>query len=145
MGYRERQAAIWPGLWTLWNLHRPTGSVGSGTKAFSDKEPVHNQPKTEQNIEDLEEPAAVYDFTGIIQQAHVELLSNPGALAYLESRGISPGLIEKYKIGYDNLGYNHLLQAYPQMQSKGRNSICINMFSHILTQMGGAIIFLLKL
>lgn len=98
----------------------PPDRLGQARKAFSDKEPVHNQPKTEQNIEDLEEPAAVYDFTGIIQQAHVELLSNPGALAYLESRGISPGLIEKYKIGYDNLGYNHLLQAYPQMQSKGR-------------------------
>lgn len=94
--------------------------LAQARKAFSDKESVQNQPKTGQTIEDLEEPAAVYDFKETVEMAHQELLANAGALAYLETRGISAATIEKYKLGYDNQGYNHLLKAHPQMQSKGK-------------------------
>lgn len=99
------------------------------------KEPVKTNYESGQSgssIDDLEEAVKVYDFTDIMTAAHAELLSNAGALAYLETRGISRELIEKYKIGYHNEGYNHLLKAYPELQSKSRKQ---NLYKYVLPYM----------
>ena len=95
-----------------------------------------NQPKTEQNthntlhkesytmsytIENIKDEVTI-DFTDTLKAAHKELLGNPKALAYLQSRGLSMETINAYELGYDAAGYNHLLQAYPQNQSKSKKA-----------------------
>lgn len=95
-----------------------------------------NQPKNERNtqhtihntayttepiIGDLEDTPRL-DFTAAIEAAHRELLETPTALAYLQGRGLSMDTIKAYKLGYDRVGYNHLLQAFPQNQSKSRKT-----------------------
>lgn len=74
------------------------------------------QPKTEQNT--IIQSEVTIDFTDIVKKAHKELMKNNNALAYLQSRGFSMKTITAYELGYDEAGYNHFLQDYPDHQSK---------------------------
>lgn len=77
------------------------------------------KPTTHHKVEQVNKETP--DFTGAVQAAHEALKSNPEALKYLKSRGLSK-TIKKYKIGYDKAGYNHFLQAYPQNQSRSQKA-----------------------
>lgn len=72
------------------------------------------------DIEDLEEPKKVYDFTKIIEASHKELLTNPQALEYYRARGLSEVIIKEYRLGYCKEGYNKLLEGFPELQSQGK-------------------------
>jgi replicative DNA helicase len=72
------------------------------------------------DIEDLEEPDKVYDFTKIIEEAHKELLNTPKAMDYYRSRGLSDEIIKEYKLGYCKDGYNSLLKDFPELHSQGK-------------------------
>lgn len=81
---------------------------------------LHNTPYIKQqqyHIEDIE-PVADIDFTAELAAAHKELLANKEALAYYQSRGLSMDIIERYKLGYAAGGYNTLLKAHEQNQSR---------------------------
>ena len=83
------------------------------------------QPEAPLYIEDLKDTPKI-DFTDIVKQAHMELLGNSKALAYLQGRGLSIDTINKYMLGFDAQGYNHLLKDYPDQQSKSRKSCLYN-------------------
>lgn len=86
---------------------------------------IHNtaytMPQQQYSIEDLEETQVV-DFTAILEAAHKALLENKQALGYMQSRGLSLGIIKEYKLGYAAGGYNSLLKDMPQLQSKSRKA-----------------------
>lgn len=134
------ETEIFKKAYELFNLdidsysHRTTAQ-----EDFSDldsRPEYQNQPKNEQNthntlhkesytmsytIEDIKGEVKI-DFTDALKAAHKELLRNPKALAYLQSRGLSMETINAYELGYDAAGYNHLLQAYPENQSKSEKA-----------------------
>ncbi|MBO6214196.1 MAG: toprim domain-containing protein [Lachnospiraceae bacterium] len=66
--------------------------------------------------EKAEAPAP--DFTKAIEAAHAALMSNPQALSHFTDRGLTKAFIEREKLGYAEKGYNSLLQAYPEHQTK---------------------------
>lgn len=81
-----------------------------------------NKPTNQRidDIEDLEKPIKVYDFTKTIEAAHKESLSNPQALEYYRARGLSEEIIKEYMLGYHKEGYNDLLKDFPELQSQGK-------------------------
>ena len=82
---------------------------------------LHNTQYTTQIIEDLEQ-APTIDFTPEIEAAHKALLENKEALSYLQSRGLSMEMIKRYKLGYAAGGYNSLLQAHTENQSRSQKA-----------------------
>lgn len=82
---------------------------------------TYTQGDAPNNMDMAREPYRV-DFTEIIETAHRELLGNKQALDYLQGRGLSMDMIKAYKLGYDELGYNHFLRNYPAHQCKSRKA-----------------------
>ena len=135
------KTAIFNKAYELFGLeidHHSSGSTTQGNyrEPGSQGTENQNQPKTEQNthntvhntgyttshaIEDLQDEATI-DFTDIVKAAHKELLGNQKALQYLQSRGLSMETIKAYELGYDAGGYNHLLKAHPENQSKSKKA-----------------------
>lgn len=59
------------------------------------------------------------DFSREIEAAHKELQNYPQAAAYIMSeRGISPEIVEQYKLGYAPAGYNSLLTDHKELHCK---------------------------
>lgn len=79
----------------------------------------------QQIIEDLEQ-APIIDFSREIEAAHKALLENEAALSYFQSRGLSMDIIKRYKLGYAAGGYNSLLQAHVENQSRSKKAALYN-------------------
>ena len=82
------------------------------------QEQQHNTD-TQYTIQNIE-PAPHIDLTAELEEAHRNLLNNPDALEHFKGRGLSQGIIERYRLGYAPAGHNSLLKAHPQNQSKSR-------------------------
>lgn len=67
--------------------------------------------------ERLQFPSPRYDFSSVVDSAAAALKNMPDAMAHFTARGLSPGTVERFKLGYTP-GMNELLQAFPELQTK---------------------------
>ena len=81
---------------------------------------IHNSD-TQYTIDDAENGPTL-DFTEVLAAAHQDLLKNPAALEHFQSRGLSMGIIEQYRLGYAPAGHNSLLKAFPHNQCKSNKA-----------------------
>lgn len=119
-------------------IDRPQRAADAGRSYRKPRQENQNHTKTEQHtdnsntnnihtsvtqytIDDIENSPKL-DFTEVLEAAHMELMRNPAALEHFQSRGLSIGTIEQYKLGYAPAGHNSLLQAYPQNMCKSEKA-----------------------
>ena len=97
------------------NISNFNDSKIKAAELFGTDTPV-TMPSIVKNKPVLEDKA--YNFTSQCEKAHTALLSNENALKHFTDRGLSMDIIEKYKLGYSNGGYNDMLSSYPELQTR---------------------------
>lgn len=122
---------------TLHNTQYTT--AGAGFKPLEWNAVINAESKPAMN--EKERP----DFTQIIEQAHQELINNPQALAHFTQRGLTLETIRAHKLGYCEGGYNSLLQAYPQHQTKSKKAGLYKYVFPVLDQSGHCSYFITEI
>lgn len=76
--------------------------------------------------EHLKCSSTCYDFTDVIEGAHIDLLNNEMAKKHFTKRGLSDEIIHKYKLGFSRNGYNALVKNNPELQTKAYKQVYYN-------------------